>query len=170
MDLKATIRSIPNFPKEGIDFKDVTTLLKDPVALRYTIKSLAEAFKDTDVDLVVGPEARGFAIGTPLAYELGVGFIPVRKPNKLPAEVVEKEYQLEYGTDRLQMHRDAIKPGQKVVIADDLLATGGTIKTTIQLIEELGGIVVGTAFVMELTYLQGRDVIKDYEIISLVKY
>ncbi len=170
MDLKATIRNIPDFPKEGIDFKDVTTLLKDPVALRYTIKTLAEAFKDTEVDFVVGPEARGFAIGTPLAYELGVGFIPVRKPNKLPAKVVEKEYQLEYGTDRLQMHRDAIKPGQKVVIADDLLATGGTIKTTIQLIEELGGIVVGTAFVMELTYLKGRDVIKDYEIISLVKY
>ncbi|MFV9510930.1 adenine phosphoribosyltransferase [Tepidibacillus sp. LV47] len=170
MDYKSLIRVIPDFPQEGIRFKDITTLLKNGEAYRSAINDLAEFARKFAVDLVAGPEARGFVVGAPLAYSLGVGFVPVRKAGKLPAETIQASYNLEYGKDALAIHVDAIKPGQKVLIADDLLATGGTIKTTIELVEKLGGIVVGAAFLIELGYLKGRETLKDYEIFSLVTY
>ena len=143
MDLKEKIRIIPDFPKEGISFKDITTLLQDNDAYKYTVDKLVDICKKWDPDVVVGPGARGFVIGAPLAYGLGRGFVPVRKPGKLPADTEQYEYDLEYGTDILEIHRDAIKPGQKIVIADDLLATGGTALATAKLIEKLGGTVAG---------------------------
>ena len=170
MDYKNRIRVIPDFPQEGISFKDITTLLNDGEAYRSAINELAEFAKNHEIDLIAGPEARGFVVGAPLAYSLGVGFVPVRKSGKLPGETIEASYNLEYGKDALAMHKDAIKPGQRVLIADDLLATGGTIKTTIELVEKLGGIVVGATFLIELNHLNGREVLKDYEIFSLVKY
>ncbi|TCS83830.1 adenine phosphoribosyltransferase [Tepidibacillus fermentans] len=170
MDYKSLIRVIPDFPQEGISFKDITTLLKDGEAYRSAINDLAEFVRRFDIDLIAGPEARGFVVGAPLAYSLGVGFIPVRKAGKLPAETIQASYNLEYGKDALAMHKDAIKPGQKVLIADDLLATGGTIKTTIELVEKLGGIVVGATFLIELSYLKGREALKGYEVFSLVTY
>ncbi|KGG81511.1 adenine phosphoribosyltransferase [Caloranaerobacter azorensis] len=170
MDLKSKIRNIKDFPKEGINFKDITTVLKDKEAFRYLINQMAEKLRDKEVDIIVGPEARGFLIGAPLAYELGAGFVPVRKPGKLPAETVSVEYELEYGTDKLEMHRDAIKPGQKVVVVDDLLATGGTVHSTVKLIEELGGEVVAISFFIELEFLNGRELLKDYEVNSIVKF
>ncbi|MTI70960.1 MAG: adenine phosphoribosyltransferase [Firmicutes bacterium] len=170
MDIKSKIRNIKDFPKEGIDFKDITTLLKDKEAFNYCIKEMAKSLKDIDFDLIVGPEARGFLIGAPLAYELNVGFVPVRKPGKLPAETITYEYELEYGTDTLEMHKDSIKPGQKVVVADDLLATGGTVKSTIEMIEKLGGEVVSVSFLIELEFLKGRDNFKKYNVESLIKF
>lgn len=170
MDLKSKIRSIEDFPKEGISFKDITTVLKDKEAFRQCIQQLAEGFKDEVVDIVVGPEARGFLTGAPVAYEIGAGFVPVRKPGKLPAETVSFEYELEYGTDKLEIHKDSIQPGQKVLIIDDLLATGGTTYATIKMIEELGGEVVGIGYFIELEFLNGRDKIKGYNIKSLIKY
>ncbi len=170
MDLKNKIRVIEDFPKEGISFKDITTLLKDGKAYKYAIKSLANLISDKEIDIITGPEARGFMIGTPLAYELGIGFVPARKRGKLPAKTVKVEYKLEYGTDVLEMHADAIQPGQKVVIADDLLATGGTIFSTIKLVEKLGGIVTAVAFFIELTELNGRANLSKYDIVSLIKY
>ncbi|WP_339063893.1 adenine phosphoribosyltransferase [Tepidibacillus marianensis] len=170
MDYKNLIRVIPNFPQEGISFKDITTLLKNGEFYRSAINELNNFAKKLDIDLIAGPEARGFVVGAPLAYSLGVGFIPVRKSGKLPGETIEASYNLEYGKDALAMHKDAIRPGQKVLIADDLLATGGTIKTTIELVEKLGGIVVGATFLIELSYLNGRDVLQNYEVFSLVKY
>ncbi|MTI67643.1 MAG: adenine phosphoribosyltransferase [Firmicutes bacterium] len=170
MDIKSKIRNIKDFPKEGIDFKDITTVLKDKEAFNYCIKEMAKNLKDMDFDLIVGPEARGFLIGAPLAYELNVGFVPVRKPGKLPAETITYEYELEYGTDTLEMHKDSIKPGQKVVIADDLLATGGTVKSTIEMIEKLGGEVVNISFLIELEFLKGKDSLKEYNVESLVKF
>jgi len=170
MDYKSVIRVIPDFPQEGISFKDITTLLKNGEFYRSAINELNNFAKNMDIDLIAGPEARGFVVGAPLAYSLGVGFIPVRKSGKLPSETIEASYNLEYGKDALAMHKDAIQPGQKVLIADDLLATGGTIKTTIELVEKLGGIVVGATFLIELSHLNGRDVLKDYEVFSLVKY
>ncbi|WP_069649398.1 adenine phosphoribosyltransferase [Caloranaerobacter ferrireducens] len=170
MDLKSKIRNIKDFPKEGINFKDITTVLKDKEAFRYLINQMAEKLRDKDIDIIVGPEARGFLIGAPLAYELGAGFVPVRKPGKLPAETVSVEYELEYGTDKLEMHKDAIKPGQKVVVVDDLLATGGTVHSTVKLIEELGGEVVAISFFIELEFLNGRELLKDYEVNSLIKF
>lgn len=170
MDLKDSIRVIEDFPKEGISFKDITTLLKDKEAFIYTVDTIVELCRDKNVDLVVGPEARGFALGAPVAYGLGVGFIPVRKPGKLPSETVSFEYDLEYGKDLLEIHRDAIQPGQRVILADDLLATGGTSLATVRLIEKLGGIVVGIMFVIELTYLEGRKLLDGYDVESLVKY
>ncbi len=170
MDLKNKIRVIEDFPKEGISFKDITTLLKDGKAYKYAIKSLANLISDKEIDIITGPEARGFMIGTPLAYELGIGFVPARKRGKLPAKTVKVEYKLEYGTDVLEMHADAIQPGQKVVIADDLLATGGTIFSTIKLVEKLGGIVTAVAFLIELTELNGRANLSKYDIVSLIKY
>ncbi len=170
MDLKSKIREIPDFPKEGIDFKDITTLLQDGPAFKEAIKQMAEFCKDKNIDVVVGPEARGFLIGAPLAYELGAGFVPVRKSGKLPGEVVEASYELEYGNDTLQIHRDAILPGQRVLVADDLLATGGTVKSTVDLVKELGGDVVGVAFLIELTFLDGRDKLKGSDIFSLITY
>ncbi|MFD0674324.1 adenine phosphoribosyltransferase [Cohnella sp. GCM10027633] len=170
MDFKNYIRVIPDFPQPGIRFKDITTLLKDPVAYQAAIDELKALVKHLDIDLIAGPEARGFVIGAPLALALGVGFVPIRKSGKLPGDTVEAAYDLEYGKDRLAVHRDAIQPGQKVLIADDLLATGGTIATTINLIDQLGGEVIGAAFLIELGYLDGRDKLGDIEVVSLVTY
>ncbi len=170
MDLKKAIREIPDFPKEGISFKDITPLLKDPKTYRYVIDQLADQLKDLKVDIIVGPEARGFLVGTPVAYEMGVGFVPVRKPGKLPAETVKYEYELEYGTDALEIHRDAIQPGQRVAIVDDLLATGGTVLAAAKLIEALGGKVVSMNFLIELAFLKGRETLKEYHIESLINY
>lgn len=170
MDLKEKIRVIDGFPKPGISFKDVTTILSDGEAFKYVIDKLAELAKDKKVDIVVGPEARGFVFGAPLAYALGAGFVPVRKPGKLPAETLRYEYDLEYGTDTLEMHKDAIKKGQRVLIVDDLLATGGTISSVAKLVNELGGEIVGFNFIVELTELKGREKLGDYEITSLVEY
>ncbi|NMA95531.1 MAG: adenine phosphoribosyltransferase [Clostridiales bacterium] len=170
MDLRQAIRVIPDFPKKGVSFKDITTLLQDKEAYTYTIDYLIEYCRDKDVDVIVGPEARGFVIGAPLAYGLGVGFVPVRKPGKLPGETIQYEYELEYGKDALEIHRDAITPGQRVIIADDLLATGGTAFATAKLVEELGGEVIGFVFIIELSYLKGRDMLTDYEIMVPVKY
>lgn len=170
MDFKEKIRVVPNFPNEGIRFKDITTLLKDGAAFRYAIDEIARQFKDKKIDYVVGPEARGFAIGAPVAYVLGAGFVPVRKPGKLPAETIDYSYDLEYGKDTLEIHKDAIQKGSRVLIVDDLLATGGTTHATVNLIEALGGKVVGLAFVIELSYLNGRQLLNDYEITTLVTY
>ena len=170
MDLKQSVRVIEDFPKEGISFKDITTLLKDGKALKYAIDHIVEDLKDKEVDIVVGPEARGFLMGTPVAYALGVGFVPVRKPGKLPAEVEEYSYDLEYGSNTLQIHKDAIKPGQKVALVDDLLATGGTTEAAIKLIEKLGGEVVSAQFLIELEELNGKAKLGDYHVNSLIKY
>lgn len=170
MDLKKCVRVIEDFPKEGISFKDITTLLQDGEALKYTIDQIAEDLKDKNVDIVVGPEARGFLIGTPVAYALGVGFVPVRKPGKLPRETVSASYDLEYGKNEVHIHADSIKPGENVVIIDDLLATGGTVEATIQLVEQLGGKVVGIAFLIELEALKGREKLKDYNVYSVLTY
>ncbi|WP_425446022.1 adenine phosphoribosyltransferase [Dethiothermospora halolimnae] len=170
MDLKSKIRDIYDFPKEGIIFRDITTLLKDKDAFNYCIKEMAKTLEGKDIDIVVGPEARGFLVGTPLAYEINAGFVPIRKPGKLPGETIKYEYELEYGTDTLEMHKDSIKPGQRVAIVDDLLATGGTVNSTVKMIEELGGEVVAISFLIELEFLKGRDVLKDYDINSLIVY
>lgn len=171
MDFKDYIRVIPDFPQEGIRFKDITTILKNGEVYKEAINHLAEFAKDKEIDVIAGPEARGFVVGAPLSYSLGAGFIPVRKSGKLPGETIEAQYNLEYGKDALAIHTDSITPGQRVLIADDLLATGGTIKTTIELIEKLGGVVVGAAFLIELSYLKGRDSLpKDLPIFSLVTY
>lgn len=170
MDLKQAIRVIPDFPKEGVSFKDITTLLKDKEAYTYTIDRLVEYCRDRDIDIIVGPEARGFVVGAPLAYGLRLGFVPVRKPGKLPAKSITYEYDLEYGKDALEIHEDAIMPGQRVMIADDLLATGGTALATAKLVEQLGGIVAGFVFVIELEYLKGREVLEGYEIMVPIKY
>lgn len=170
MDLKEYIRNIPDFPQPGIQFKDITTLLQDGAAYRYAVDQFRDFYQSKGIELVAGPEARGFVVGAPLAYSLGAGFIPIRKSGKLPYECIEAEYSLEYGKDKLAMHIDAIKPGQKVLIADDLLATGGTIATTIELVRRLGGEIVGAAFLIELSYLNGRDKLGDIEVFSLMKY
>lgn len=170
MDFKEYIRVIPDFPQPGIRFKDITTLLKNGEAYRAAIEELKRKVGGLHIDVVAGPEARGFVIGAPLALALGVGFVPIRKSGKLPGETIEAAYDLEYGKDRLAMHKDAIQPGQKVLIADDLLATGGTISTTINLIRQLQGEIVGAAFLIELGYLNGRDKLNGIEVHSLVTY
>ncbi len=170
MDLDKYIRVIEDFPKEGISFKDVTTLLKEGEAYRYAIKAIADKIRPLDVDVIVGPEARGFIFGAPVAYELGVGFVPVRKPGKLPGETVRYEYQLEYGTDILEIHKDAIKPGARVAMVDDLLATGGTIQSAVKLVESLGGAVVHIGFLIELGFLNGRDRLDGYDVSALIQY
>lgn len=170
MDFKDYIRVIPDFPQPGISFKDITTLLNDGEKYRLAINELKELVSDLKIDLIAGPEARGFVIGAPLAYALGVGFVPIRKSGKLPYETIEVGYDLEYGKDTLAMHSDAIKPGQNVLIADDLLATGGTISTSISLVRQLGGHVVGTAFLIELSELNGRDKLDGTHVVSLVNY
>ena len=170
MDLKQKIRVIEDFPKKGISFKDITTLLKDGDAFRQAIKSMADLLRDKEVDLIIGPEARGFIIGAPLAYELGVGFVPARKKGKLPGKTVQAEYELEYGSDLIEIHEDAIKPGQKIVVADDLLATGGTIFSTLELVEKLGGIVTAVIFLIELVELKGRQDLTKYDVYSLINY
>ncbi|NLT94782.1 MAG: adenine phosphoribosyltransferase [Clostridia bacterium] len=170
MNLKDYIAIIPDFPAKGISFKDITPLLGDKEAFRYAIDLMAQKIENKEVDVVVGPEARGFVIGGPLAYKLGCGFVPVRKKGKLPRETISASYELEYGKDVLEIHRDGIKPGQKVFIADDLLATGGTIKTTIELVERLGGQIVGLGFIIELVDLEGRKTLEGYEVFSLISY
>ena len=170
MNLKDKIRIIQDFPKDGISFKDITTLLQDKEAYKYTVDSLVDICKGWKPELVVGPEARGFVIGAPLAYALGIGFVPVRKPGKLPGNTELYEYDLVYGTDTLEIHSDAIKKGQRIVIADDLLATGGTSLATAKLVEKLGGIVVGMTFVIELSYLKGREKLTEYNVHTLVQY
>lgn len=170
MDLKQYIASVPNFPQEGIMFRDITPLLQDKNAFKYTIDALAEEARRLGADVICGPESRGFIFGCPVANEINVGFIPIRKPHKLPRKTIEVSYTLEYGSNTLCMHEDAIKPGQKVVIIDDLLATGGTIKAACKLIEQLGGEVVGCLFVIELVDLKGRQLLKDYHLKALMEY
>ncbi len=170
MDLKDRIRVIDGFPKEGISFKDITTLLQDGEALKLTIDKIVEHLKDKNIDLIVGPEARGFLFGVPVAYAMSIGFVPIRKPGKLPYDTMKVEYDLEYGTDSLEIHKDSIKPGQRVAIVDDLLATGGTVSAVAKLVEEVGGEVVSLDFVIELTDLNGREKIDNYDIMSVVQY
>lgn len=170
MELKEWVRDVPDFPKKGIIFKDITTLLKNPGALRDTIDRMAERYQGAHIDQVIGIESRGFIFGTALAYQLGTGFIPVRKPGKLPAPIERVTYDLEYGTDSLEIHRDAIQPGQKILIVDDLLATGGTASAVAMLVERLKGEVTGLGFVIELKFLNGRDRLKGYDIHSLIQY
>ena len=170
MDLASTIRAVPNFPIEGILFYDITTLLKNPAALRETIDRLAQHYQDKHIDLVAGMESRGFIFGVPVAYRLGVGFVPIRKPGKLPAEKISETYELEYGRNTLEIHLDAIEKGQKVLIVDDLLATGGTAKASCNLIEKLGGEVISLAFIVELSFLRGREKLGGYDIFSAVQY
>lgn len=164
MDLSAHLRHIPDFPEPGIDFIDITTVLKDPVLFREAISQMAAAVADLDFDLIVGAESRGFIMGAPLAYALDKGFIPVRKPGKLPAKTISADYELEYGKNTLEIHEDSITPGTKVLIVDDLLATGGTARANCELVEELGGIVVGLLFFIELDFLKGKDKLVDKEV------
>lgn len=168
--LSAKIRDVPDFPQKGIIFKDITPLLKDPRAFKVAIDNLIAPFRDRQVDLVVGMESRGFIFGPTIAYALGAGFVPVRKAGKLPASSIREEYTLEYGTATLEMHEDAIAPGQNVLVVDDLLATGGTVVATINLVERLRGKVVGVAFLIELAFLNGRSKLENRQVVSLLTY
>lgn len=170
MDLKSYIRDVPDFPQEGIIFKDITTLLQSPEAFRYVIDRLVDEYKDKGIEGIVAMDARGFIFGAPMAYQMGVPFILGRKPGKLPAECITASYALEYGTDSLEMHTDSISAGQKILIVDDLLATGGTMSAVVQLVEKLGGVIAGIAFVVELTFIPGRDRIGNHPIFSLIQY
>lgn len=170
MKLEDKIRDVPDFPIKGVLFKDITTLLKDPDAYHTAIDSMAERFRGKQIDIVVGMESRGFVFAAPMAYLLNAGLVPVRKLGKLPAETVRAEYSLEYGTNTLEMHKDAIKPGQRVLIVDDLLATGGTTMATVKLVEMLGGQVAGIAFLIELTFLHGREKLKGYDVHAEIQY
>ncbi len=169
-DLKQYIREVPDFPKPGINYYDITTLLQHPLALRMTIDRFVWLFADQEVDKVVGIESRGFMFGSIVAYNLNAGFVPVRKPGKLPARTVEQAYELEYGTDQLEMHEDAITRGERVLIVDDLIAIGGTSAAAAQLVESVGGQVAGLGFVVELTFLDGRKRLEGYSVESLIKY
>lgn len=170
MDIKSTIRVIEDYPQEGVSFKDITTLLKDKKAYKQTLDMMEEALKDLEFDYIIGIESRGFIFGAPLADRLKVGFIPVRKPGKLPGEKKSVSYDLEYGKSEVEIHKDAIKEGEKVVIIDDLIATGGSAKASAKLIESLGGKIEAFEFLIELTDLKGREELKDYKVISLIKY
>jgi len=170
MELASLIRDVPDFPVQGILFKDITTLTGNAAAFREVVDQMTGHYADKEVDLVVAVEARGYIFGGPLAYELGAGFVPVRKPGKLPAKTVNESYTLEYGTNTLEMHEDAIKPGQRVLVVDDLLATGGSARATVNLVERLGGQVVGVAFMIELDFLHGRDKLEGYEVLSLIHF
>lgn len=170
MDLKQFVTIVEDWPQPGIRFKDITTIMDNGAAYKYATDQIVEYAKQVDAEIIVGPEARGFIIGCPVAYALGIGFAPVRKEGKLPREVIRAEYGLEYGKDVLTMHKDAIKPGKRVLITDDLLATGGTIEATINLVEQLGGVVVGCAFLIELTYLDGRDKLAGKDVLTLMQY
>jgi adenine phosphoribosyltransferase len=169
-DLRAKIREIPDFPKPGILFYDITTLLKDPVAFKEAVDLMIQPYRDVEVDLVVGMESRGFIFSGAIAYQLKAGLIPVRKLGKLPAETVSVEYALEYGSNTLEIHKDAIRPGQRVLVVDDLLATGGTVRGTIELVERLQGQIVGLAFLVELLFLKGRERLQDYKTTSVIQY
>ena len=168
--LENYVRNIPDFPEPGIIFRDVTSILQDADGLALSIEGILDMLKDVEYDVVVGPESRGFIFGVPVAYAMHKSFVPVRKKGKLPCETIEAEYDLEYGTAVIEMHKDAVKPGQKVVIVDDLIATGGTIEAIIGLIEQLGGEVVKICFVMELAGLKGRDKLKNYDVESIITY
>ena len=170
MQLSELIRDVPDFPKDGILFKDITTLLKEPRALRAFVDDLAGRFEGERVDKVAAAESRGFIIGMPISYKLGAGFVPARKPGRLPAETISAEYELEYGTNALEMHTDAISPGERVLVVDDLLATGGTMGATMELVERLGGEIVGLGFLIELAFLRGRDRLPGHRIESLIQY
>ena len=170
MDLKDSIRIVEDFPKKGISFKDITTLIQDGEKLKYTIDLIVDNLKNKKVDLIVGPEARGFIFGVPVAYALGVGFVPVRKKGKLPGETIEVSYSLEYGEDVLEIHKDVIKQGSRVVIIDDLLATGGTIKAVADLVTKAGGQVIELDFLIELEKIGGRKILSQYQVKSFVKY
>lgn len=170
MHLDDYIRNIHDFPKPGIVFKDITPLLKDPEALAHTYRSIASQYKESEVDIVIGAESRGFLFGVGVALLLHKGFVPVRKPGKLPGPTHKVTYELEYGKDSLEMHQDAIRPGQRVLLVDDLLATGGTAKAAIELVKKCGGIIVGCAFVIELTFLDGRQQLSPYPVHSLLRY
>jgi len=170
MDLRSKIRVIPDFPKPGVSYKDITTLLKDGAALRYVVDQMAEYYKDKSVDVIVGVESRGFLFGAPLAYKLGTGFVLVRKPGKLPAETVAVNYELQNLWDSLEIHKEAIEPGQRVLLVDDLLATGGTMAAAAELVTKLKGEITGFAFLVELVYLHGRERLGDYDILTLVRY
>lgn len=170
MDLKDTVRSIPDYPEKGILFRDITTLLKDKDAFNSLIEQIARSLEGKAVDAVVGPEARGFIMGAPVSFAIHAGFIPARKPGKLPCETESMEYALEYGTDKLEIHRDAIKKGMRVAVVDDLLATGGTAKAVCRLIEKMGGEVVAVRFAIELSELDGRETLCGYDVDSVIKY
>ena len=170
MELKSTIREIPNFPKDGILFYDITTLLKDADAFQRVIQRIAAFYQEEGIQKVVAVESRGFIVGAPVAYHLKAGFVPVRKPGKLPSDIFEASYDLEYGSDTLTIHQDAVSPGEKVLIVDDLLATGGTISATVQLVKKLGGVIQGVAFLVELTELGGRSRLGSQQVVSLVAY
>lgn len=168
--IKKTIRTIPNFPKKGIMFRDITTLLKDPEGFKKSCDEFYKRYKDKKIDVVVGIESRGFIFGAVLAYLLGVGFVPIRKPGKLPGKTIKEVYELEYGTDAVEMHTDAIKKGDKVLVVDDLIATGGTCGATIKLIEKLGGEIIECCFVVELPELKGREKMQGYNVFNLVDF
>lgn len=168
--LKQLIREVPDFPKPGINFYDITTLLQDPDGLKQTVDGMIDKFRGDKIDTVIGVESRGFIFAVPLAYSLGAGFVPVRKPNKLPHEKVSASYDLEYGQDTLEMHKDAVGEGHRVLIVDDLLATGGTAQAVTKLVEQVGGEIVGLGFLVELTFLNGREKLAGYDVHSFLKY
>ena len=169
-NLQKFIRNVPDFPKKGIVFRDITTLLKDKTAFRDVINIFYNQYKSIRIDKVVSVESRGFIFGSALAYKLGAGFVPVRKPKKLPSTTIKEEYQLEYGTDSLEIHTDAIEKREKILIVDDLLATGGTVQATCQLVERSGGEIIGLSFLIELSFLHGREKLKGYDIFSIIQY
>ncbi|HHT9159653.1 MAG TPA: adenine phosphoribosyltransferase [Candidatus Brocadiaceae bacterium] len=169
-NLKKMVRDIPDFPKKGIIFKDITPILQNPKGLREAVETISNHYKSKKVDIVVGAEARGFILAPTVAFNLGAGFVPVRKPGKLPYEKISMSYALEYGTDTLEMHKDAIKKGQQVLMVDDLLATGGTMATCCKMVETLGGNIVGCAFLIELAFLNGKKALSKYDVYSLIKY
>jgi len=170
IDLAKTIRDVPDFPVKGVLFKDITTLLKDPAAFHEAIERLVAPYRDQQIDLVAGIESRGFIFGSVMAYLLGTGYVPIRKPGKLPADAERLEYALEYGTDAVEVHKDAIAPGDRVLLVDDLLATGGTASASAHLIEKLGGEVAGIAFLIDLTFLHGRDKLKGYDVFAVIEF
>jgi len=170
INLKQAIRSIPDFPKEGIVFRDITTLLKNPEAFKASVDALCEHFADSGANVIIGPESRGFIFGAAMAYKMGLSFVPVRKPGKLPADTESETYELEYGTDSIEIHKDAIGPSSRALMIDDLLATGGTMQAACRLIERLGGEIVGIGFLIELSFLNGREKLKNYPIFTLVDY
>lgn len=169
-ELRELIRDVPDFPVKGIIFKDITPLLRNPKGLREAVETISEYYKNTTVDIVVGAEARGFILAPVVAFNLGAGFVPIRKPGKLPCEKISMSYDLEYGKDTLEIHKDGITKGQHVLMVDDLLATGGTMSACCKLVESLGGIIVGCAFLIELTFMKGREALKDYNIFSVLQY
>jgi adenine phosphoribosyltransferase len=170
MDLAKLIRDVPDFPVKGILFKDITTLVKDPAAFREAVDRMAEPYKGKKIDVVAAIESRGFIFGATLAYILGAGFVPIRKPNKLPADAINESYTLEYGTNTLEIHKDAVRKGQKVLLVDDLLATGGSARAAVNLIERLGGKMVGVAFLIDLTFLNGIQKLQGYDVRSIIKF